>query len=126
MPSPPSPSPPHEPTEELSPEDEEVKHKKKNKKKSKNKLKKDERIVSTESFDVLDKVITRVKKKKIYKKRNQEKVLVRIVKNHCNRNGDVVKTETIAVDEQSGSVNQDEKAASDDLETSMGENSIPK
>ena len=65
-------------------------------------------MVSTEVFDVLDKQITRVKKKKIYKKRNEEKILVRIIKNHCNKNGDVVKTETIVIDEQPGTNNEDE------------------
>ena len=65
--------------------------------------------MNTETFEVADKPITRVKKKKIYKKRGEEKVLVRIIKNHCNRGGEVVKTETIVMPEQSATIGEEEK-----------------
>lgn len=55
-------------------------------------------MIDVQTFPVDDGSIVKVKKKKIYKKRNSTKVLVRIIKNHCNAAGVVVKRETIAVD----------------------------
>ena len=74
--------------------------------------KEEQDVVNTETFEVADKQITRVKKKKIYKKRGEEKVLVRIIKNHCNRGGEVVKTETIIMPEQSATIGEEETSGS--------------
>ena len=70
------------------------------KKKKKKKLdSKNQKVIEIKKFDeVQDKNIVKVKKKKIYKKRKGSKVLVRIIKNHCNGAGEVVKMETVAVD----------------------------
>ena len=55
-------------------------------------------MIDVNYFPVQDGNIVKVKKKKIYKKRSGTKVLVRIIKNHCNAQGEIIKTETIAVD----------------------------
>ena len=68
------------------------------KKKKKNNTENNEKIVSSEVFSVEDTHISKVKKKKIYKRRNGEKVLVRLIKNYCNREGQVVRTESIHID----------------------------
>ena len=70
------------------------------KKKKKKKLdSKNQKLIEIKKFEeVQDKNIVKVKKKKIYKKRKGSKVLVRIIKNHCNGAGEVVKMETVAVD----------------------------
>ena len=70
------------------------------KKKKKKKLdSKNQKVIEIKKFDeVQDQNIVKVKKKKIYKKRKGSKVLVRIIKNHCNGAGEVVKMETVAVD----------------------------
>ncbi|XP_047123633.1 HMG box-containing protein 4 isoform X2 [Hydra vulgaris] len=70
---------------------------KKRKKKKRNK-ESNEKIISCEVFSVEDTQISKVKKKKIYKRRNGEKVLVRLIKNYCNRAGQVVKTESILIE----------------------------
>lgn len=95
-------------------DDDGSKHKKKSKKKSKMKLKKHQKIVNVETFPVVDQTIVKVKKKKIYKNRNGEKVLIRLIKNHCNRNGDIVKTETIVVDNDSPPIEDEKSATSPD------------
>lgn len=75
------------------------KHSKKKKEKTKKKLNnKNQKVIDVQTFAVDDGSIVKVKKKKIYKKRSGTKVLVRIIKNHCNAAGVIVKTETIAVD----------------------------
>ena len=79
-----------------------VKQKKKSKKKNKKKLQeKHHKIIHVQSFPVEDQSVIKVKKKKIYKKRKGVKILVRIIKNHCNKNGEIVKTETVLVDHAS-------------------------
>jgi hypothetical protein len=71
----------------------------KKKKSKKKKLDgKNQKVIDVQTYEVEDTNIVKVKKKKIYKKRKGSKVLVRMIKNHCNRAGDVVKTETVAVD----------------------------
>ena len=79
------------------------KHKAKKKKKKKEKVNKEqsniEQCSKVETFPVSDTYIVKVKKKKIFKKKNGEKVLVRITRSHCNRNDEVVKLETFLINE---------------------------
>ena len=74
-------------------------HHPKKKKKKKKLDSKNQKVIEIKTFDeVHDQNIVKVKKKKIYKKRKGSKVLVRIIKNHCNVANEVVKMETVAVD----------------------------
>ena len=79
------------------------KHKAKKKKKKKEKVNEEqsnsEQCSKVETFPVSDTYIVKVKKKKIFKKRNGEIVLVRITRSHCNRNDEVVKLETFLINE---------------------------
>ena len=79
------------------------KHKAKKKKKKKEKVNEEqsniEQCSKVETFPVSDTYIVKVKKKKIFKKKNGEKVLVRITRSHCNRNDEVVKLETFLINE---------------------------
>uniref|UniRef100_A0A7M5XIE3 HMG box domain-containing protein n=1 Tax=Clytia hemisphaerica TaxID=252671 RepID=A0A7M5XIE3_9CNID len=98
-------------------------NKKKKKKEKKKKLDNDsQKLIEVKMFEeVEDQSIVKVKKKKVYKKRKGSKVLVRIIKNHCNRGGEIVKTEVVAVD--SVPVSDGEKA-NDSLTLGVGEDSM--
>jgi len=98
-------------------------NKKKKKKEKKKKLDNDsQKLIEVKRFEeVEDQSIVKVKKKKVYKKRKGSKVLVRIIKNHCNRGGEIVKTEVVAVD--SVPVSDGEKA-NGSLTQGVGEDSM--
>lgn len=99
----------------------------KSKKKSKNKKKLDQnnqKVVDVQTFEVVDPSIVKVKKKKIYKKRHGSKVLVRIIKNHCNKSGDVVKTETVLVDSVPVEDDAEDKEDAEDTQVPMEEGEV--
>ena len=80
------------------------------KKAKKKEEKKHQKVVDVQFFNPEDTTIVKVKKKKIYKKKHGEKILVRIIKNHINKNGDTVKTETVVIDKS------DEKVSKNDTD----------
>lgn len=111
------------PTTPMEGVEEKLPHQKKNKKKIKKKLdSKNQKVVDVKTFLVEDENVVKVKKKKIYKKRGSKKMLVRIIKNHCNANGEIVKTETVLVDnvpveDDAGKVDEVSETKNDVLET---------
>jgi len=84
--------------DDISPTVKDKEHKKSKKKKKKKDENKVSKMVDVQIYNVSDTNIVRVKKKKIFKRKDGVKVLVRITKNHCNKNDEIVKSETVIVD----------------------------